>query len=95
MDNKMERWLLQQMLAFLFSLLIVFGILSYLIAFISKSEVIRVDPVKERELLLIELDQYYDRLATAERYDNIGDREWYSEMITYTRGKLEALDDAS
>lgn len=53
-----------------------------------------LDVNKEKALLMIELDEYYDRLDTAERYDNLGDKEWYSEMIEYTKAKLDRLDEA-
>jgi hypothetical protein len=54
-----------------------------------------LDINKEKALLMVELDEYYNRLETAERYDNLGDREWYSEMIEYTIGKLKQLENAS
>jgi hypothetical protein len=57
-----------------------------------------LDVSKEKALLMIELDEYYTRLETAEKYDNLGDREWYSEMIQFTKSKLsklERLDEAS
>lgn len=57
--------------------------------------VIVLDLNKEKALLMIELDEYYNRLETAEKYDNLGDREWYSEMIQFTKSKLERLDEAS
>lgn len=51
-----------------------------------------MDLRKERCLLMIELDDYYNRLEVAERYDNFGEREWYKEMISLTEAKLMQLE---
>lgn len=53
-----------------------------------------LDSKKERVLLMLELDDYYNRLDIAERFDNYGDREWYREMIMLTESKLQALERA-
>lgn len=54
-----------------------------------------LDKNKEKALLMIELDEYFNRLHLAEKYDNTGDKEWYSEMIQFTKAKLERLSEAS
>lgn len=57
--------------------------------------VIVLDLNKEKALLMIELDEFYNRLEIAEKYDNLGDREWFLEMIQFTKAKLDRLDEAS
>lgn len=45
----------------------------------------------QKKLLTNELQNYYRQLEVAELYDNIGDREFFKSMITYTEEKLSDL----
>lgn len=75
-------------LAFLFSFVIVFAILGFLIAY-KWGEV--VDRRSEKALLEVELLEFSQRLELAERYDNVGEREFYKELISLNKSKLDYL----
>ncbi|CAB4128171.1 hypothetical protein UFOVP103_25 [uncultured Caudovirales phage] len=47
---------------------------------------------RERALLTCELDEYYKRLEFADRFDNYGDKMWYSELICKIETELNQLE---
>jgi hypothetical protein len=48
----------------------------------------------EKDVLIAELREYNKRLEYADRYDNVGDKMWYAELIARTEADLERLDRA-
>ena len=50
-----------------------------------------MDRRSEKALLEVELLEFSQRLELAERYDNVGEREFYKELISLNKSKLDHL----